>query len=433
MLSALQWTLWMLYLGLQTILFPVIALYIIYRQRTSPLRGIHLKERLGLVPRISQKAQPSRIIWIHAVSVGEMNSIQAFVDRLKQTHPLTVVYLTTGTLAAKKIAQKTHKADYISMLPYDFLPCMMLAFWRINPSVLITVEAEWWPNLIFLNRLVNVPIYGLNSRLSARSVNRYKQFSWLTRQLFSCFSHLFVQTENDVTNFIHCGAKPEALTTLGNLKAYNVAIAHQQTLIKPQPHHRPTLLVGSLHEGEWSVYQELFKTVKASIPTLRMIIAPRHFTWQQRLEADLATLPYVSIIITPTTPETSATIIEKSDADIIAVCRLGELFSLYPYADLYFLGGTFVPVGGHSLLEPAVWGIPTIVGPHIFMTTHIAHQLEQAGGLFKANSTAAAFRLTQYLLINHAARKAAGHQAQDWLIHEAKKVGQHLEQLIQLL
>lgn len=403
------------------------------RQRKSSLPFALLKERLGLVVKPSHAAP---IIWIHAVSVGETNSIEAFVAQLKREKPDSQVYITSGTAAAHAVALNKLNADYVSMLPYDFLPSMLCAFLRIRPSALITVEAEWWPNFFFLARFLRIPTYGLNSRLSVRSLSTYQRFSWLAAPLFQCFTKLFVQTSADKKNFEGFGIAPTDITVLGNLKAYNVQHllnAHSTQPQGPTTRHPLTLMVGSMHPGEWPLYKELYVHMKGDFPELRLIIAPRHFSWQHELEADLAALPYCSLIITPHTPKKSSYLIPQSNADIIAVCRIGELFSLIPLCDIYYLGGTFVPIGGHSLLEPAAWSKTTIVGPHLFMTQEIGDRLETAGGLFKTTGYKSLEKITRKLLEESALRHAAGKKAGNWLQHEAAVVTKHLQALLRLL
>ena len=421
------------YQAIQITLAPLIIIYIIYRQRRSKLSWLSLAQRLGFTTTIKYADRHKKIIWIHAVSVGETNSIQAFIAQLKREKPDHIIYVTAGTTTAHTIGQKILQADYFGIMPYDFLPCMLLAFWRIRPSSLTTVEAEWWPNLFLIARFLQIPIYGLNTRLSVRSLATYQRFAFIVKPLFQCFSHIFVQTADDKKNFESFGVMSSDITVLGNLKAYNVQV-NQESYAKPADTNQPlTLLVGSLHPGELSYYLTMYQNLKRDFPALRLIIAPRHFSWQQELEQKLTALPYKSLIITPATPEKCNSLIEQHDAEIIAVCRLGELFSIIPYADIYYLGGTFVPVGGHSLLEPAVWGVPTIIGPHYFMTTELADQLESAGGLFKTSDGRTLEQTTRTLLNNQPKRHAAGKTSGSWLQTEATKVAEHLETLSQLL
>ena len=310
-------------------------------------------------------------------------------------------------------------ASAVSLLPYDFLPSMLLAFARVRPRALIIAENDWWPNLLMLAYFLRVPVYLLSARIHEKSFAKYKRMGWFLRPLLSRAQHIYLQTQEDKKRFAQLGLS--RLTVLGDLKAQNVLAKHKG-FTPAKRSSAPTLLVGSLHPGELSYYTELFVTLKKDYPDLRMILAPRHFHWQETLVSTIESLGFSYALWDGT--EVSQVLQEN---DIMLVCTLGKLFSLYSHADIFYLGGTFVPVGGHNLLEPAVFGIPAIVGPYYENTKRVADELAQAGGVVFAADSKALLEETKMLLNDNDKRAGNGQAARHWVAAEATRTSQVLQ------
>jgi 3-deoxy-D-manno-octulosonic-acid transferase len=509
-----------LYQLIQIIALPLIILVIGILHIKRGIIG-NFAQRLGWVPRSTSHRHT---IWLHAVSVGEVLSLQELIIALKAQNPDTDCYVTVGTLAGMRIAraQLTH-TDRLSYLPYDFLACILLAYARIKPKALIIVESDVWPNLVSIGHYKKVPLILLNARLSQRSRKQKAVARYFFNQLYNCFDIILAQSENDKDNFVARGVTTH-IEVVGNVKAYNVvgkkermyapAVSldtsnfvyatfdtrdgrHDEHTVRPEcfgelvsqnvskdelkkPYgvhgsiqpptqgsgcHSPRtdllprcskrsfrtielaretllnpriILVGSLHPGEADIYLNLFTSLRTSHPHLTLILAPRHFGWQEELIAKVKNtgLRYF-VWIEETVPPTSSP--EREQAlrniftthDIVLVCTLGELFSLYQYANLFFLGGTFVPVGGHNLLEPAVWGIPTIVGPYYHNCTDIVERLKKIDGIAQVATPEALASATRILLENHEQRRSIGMQSQSWVYNEAQTVQHVIENLVQ--
>lgn len=403
----------------QLFVLPFIAVYLIVRKiKGKPAFG-KLTERIGLVPETNEQ---KNTIWFHAVSVGEVLSLQSIIERVKERTPNTSCYLTVGTLAGKKVATEKLKADVVSFLPYDFLPCMLVAYKRIKPKTIIIVEAEIWPNLIMLAHFKNIPMYLINARISKRSKARYHTLKIFLLPLFNAFKKIYTQSELDKHEFEQFGINENKLKALGNVKAFNVLEKQKKEAIQPAQ-LSPTLLVGSLHPGELDVYLNLYKKLKHSYPDLTLILAPRHFHWKKELISKIKSTGYDFVVWDDETPYA------PRGEDILLVCKLGELFTLYPKATIYFLGGTFVPIGGHNLLEPAVWGIPTIVGPHHHNCQVIAKELVDKDGLITVTNEQELFEETKRLLEHQEKRDLLGNNSRVWLENESKKVEERLKEL----
>jgi 3-deoxy-D-manno-octulosonic-acid transferase len=425
---------------LQLISLPIILAILIVKQIRRKIIG-NIAQRLGFVP----VAPTNRtIVWIHAVSVGEVLATQELINHIKRKNPATLCYLTVGTISGMQMAKQQIAADIISFLPYDFLPCMLLAYHRISPSKLILIESELWPNLIVLARFNHTPCILLNARINPYSRSRAFRFRFFFKHLINNFSAILTQSSRDKDEFIGIGVDPNKITVLGNIKAFNV-MAKKAYRLKTHPLSQPlptdtypTLLVGSLHPKEDALYLSLFAQLKQQYPNLRLILAPRHFTWQQQLEENVKQTGYKTFVWTPATPIASSEQESLGSAlhrtwqthDIVMVCTLGELFNLYPYATLFALGGTFVPVGGHNLLEPAVWATPTLLGPFYQNCRDIADRLEQVHGIVKVATASDLVPTVAQLLANPQQCQAIGKNSYVWIEHEAKRVEETLIRFI---
>lgn len=420
--------------------FPGVLGYLFYRKVKGKSLGT-LKHRLGFLVRTVNTRQ---VFWFHAVSVGEVLSVEHLIKHLKTVAPDATCYLTTGTASGMAMAQKL-SADHVGYLPYDFLPCMLTAFRRLQPTAVILIEAELWPNLLMLARLTGAKLYLLNGRISKRAGRLRSLGRRLLTPFYHLFDHIFAQTQEDQTAFLHLKIPYPKTSVFGNIKTYNV-IKKRQVLEtnRPAPEQRPAthkiLLVGSLHPGELDMYLNLFTTLSPTTPGLKMIIAPRHFQWQATLHEKVTAAGLNAYAWTPTNPLPlqDLPLTQQVEAvftthDLLLVCTLGHLFDLYPLADLFFLGGTFVPVGGHNLLEPAVWEVPSIIGPHYQNCKNIADHLASTGGLFKVTNQQELNFITEKLIRNPQLLHAAKRANTEWIAQEASSITNHINQITNLL
>jgi 3-deoxy-D-manno-octulosonic-acid transferase len=358
-------------------------------------------ERVGIIPKTPTK----NVIWFHAVSVGEVLSIQYLIEKIKRSSPGTTCYLTVGTLTGKKIAKEKNIGDIVSFLPYDFLLPMISAFRRIKPNKIIIVEAETWPNFLMLAYWKKIPTYLINARISTRPTQFGTIKKLFLREFYKFFTTIFTQSEQDKKSFESIGVATEKLTVLGNIKTYNV-LAKKSAEPQNVKQQTPMLLVGSIHPGELDIYLNLYKKLKVDHPELKMTLAPRHFHWKETLIKKVTETGYKK--------------------DITLICELGKLFALYQHASIYFLGGTFVPIGGHNLLEPAAWGTPTIVGPYFFNSKVIAGSLLAQNALKIVENEKALYTTASAFLNNPDKARTVGNNARVWLEQESRSVEKKL-------
>ncbi|KKQ11364.1 MAG: glycosyltransferase N-terminal domain-containing protein [Candidatus Babeliales bacterium] len=433
----------LIYNLLQILILPFFLAYLLYRKFSGKKIFGSFKHRIGLVEQTSaQKKSNTKTIWIHAVSVGEVLSVQHFISQLKKQKPDTIIYLTVGTPAGKEVAQKNIAADVISFMPYDFLPFMLLAFWRIRPSKIFIIEAEIWPNMLILANLFRIKKYLINARVSARSYGRYKFLKFIFAPLFNSFEKIYAQSQQDKHRFITLNVNQEKIDVLGDIKIFNVYQKWQAQVNIQEHREHEILLVGSIHPGELDFYVKLYQALKPSHPNLKMILAPRHFHWIQELESKIKNAGLSYFMWTAQNDIRNATNISQSQSldhaitqifeshNLLLVCKLGELFNLYKFANIFYLGGTFVNIGGHNLLEPAVWKNACIIGPHHQNTQVVASQMEKIGGLIPVNNFEQLLQASQRLLDDHDLIKQMGQRNFEWILQESKPVEVAIQEII---
>jgi len=403
------------------------------RVKKKPIFG-NVSHRLGLVEKSTQPC-----IWLHAVSVGEVLSLQQIIKDIKKQSPDKSIYVTVGTNTGYKMAQKNLDSDFVSYLPYDFLFCMFIAFWRIQPTSLVIVEGDFWPNLIMLAKFKQIPMYALNTRMNKKKEVFRKKLSFALRPLFSSFTHIYVQSKYDQHELSKLGIAFKKITVLGNLKAYNVMAKHADCMSQLTSKYfdqYKILLLGSVHPGELDGYLNMYQKLKKTFPDLKLLIAPRHFHWKNELVQKVRHVTSRSDVWTEhVEPKHLNERLSRSfeTNDIIVVCTLGLLFHLYQYSSIFYLGGTFVPIGGHNLLEPAVWGNATIMGPHDENCAAIATALEHKDAIVRVKSYSQAYDQTLRLLTQNVKRRTMGCNARLWLEIESAQVAQKLTFLLRSL
>ncbi len=428
-------TTYLLLLSYQIILLlstPIIFFYICLRWYRGKKTLGSWQERCGFMPQYTHNGS---VIWFHAASVGEVLSLEYLIRDIKQKNPTIICYVTCGTIAGKTLAQKNNLGDVIAHIPFDFILFLLIAFKRIGPSALIIVEAEWWPGLLLTAYIKQVPLYALSARLRNKSLQRYQFMKKIIAPILRSITHLYAQTDVDGQRFLSLGIATERITTLGDLKIYNVLKKYEMVIKKNynlQLSEDPIILVGSLHPGELSYYLESFLVLRRTFPTLKLILTPRHFNWQETLVKTIRALNIKYTLWTEYSMQTSVTqaLIDLAHTDILIVCKLGELFDLYQLATLYCLGGTFVPVGGHNLLEPAVWQRLTIIGPYHENIKTMVEQLQMRNAIEIVHDSAALTETLNRLLQHPKETLVRGMQARIWLEQENSHVTRVVETLI---
>jgi 3-deoxy-D-manno-octulosonic-acid transferase len=361
-----------LYTFLFYLALPFILLRLLWRARKNPAYLKRWSERFGFAP---QKLDQS--IWLHAVSVGETIAAIPLIKALLAKHPgvpLVVTNMTPTGAARVKAAFKDQVIQ--TYIPYD-LPDMVHRFIdRIRPRILIVMETELWPNLYAASLQKSIPIVVTNARLSHASAVGYHRITPLTREMFQAITLLLAQAKADADRFIALGLSEEKVHVTGNLK-FDLEIpealfAKCEALREKLGKARFIWIAASTHPGEEEILLAAHQHIKKHQPDALLILVPRH-PERFSLVATLAEQQGFHVI----RRSQNASVTEKTD--VYLGDTMGELLLMYGAADVAFVGGSFVNVGGHNMLEPAALSKPILTGPILFNFADISDLLLKAG------------------------------------------------------
>ncbi|MEE8306246.1 MAG: lipid IV(A) 3-deoxy-D-manno-octulosonic acid transferase [Gammaproteobacteria bacterium] len=358
------------------LLVPLVVGNLLWRSLKAPDYRRRIAERFGFgLPRPSASAT----IWLHAVSVGEVQAAFPLVQALLRHFPDHQLVMTTVTpTGADRVGSLFGgKVDHY-YVPYDTPGAVRRFFQRVNPCVAVVLETELWPNLYRECGRREVPLVLASARISPRSVERYR---WAKKLVADALSHgvvIAAQSQEDADRFLSLGAAPERTWVTGNIKFDIELDETQQTLGRAlrqqQLASRPTWIAASTHEGEEQIVLAAHRRVVAHHPRAVLIVVPRHPERFDRVAQQIRAqgLKYAR-----------RSLYEELQADdgVYLADTLGELIGLYAAAEVAFVAGSLVPIGGHSLLEAAAVGTAMLAGPHNHNAQYIADQLVVAGGL----------------------------------------------------
>jgi 3-deoxy-D-manno-octulosonic-acid transferase len=323
-----------------------------------------LMERLGRVPsRLREAALAGkRVIWIHAVSVGEVLAVQRLVDEMRTRLTQYRIVISTTTDTGQNLARQKFGAENVFYFPLDFTFAVRPYLEALRPAMIAIAETEFWPNFLRLSHVSGAKIVAVNARISDDSWSGYRRVRFLLRRVLEQIDLLLAQTEEDRKRLVDIGAQPERVQVSGNLK-YDVALPPVASIVSSlrssfeKSTVGPVIVAGSTMEGEESLLLRAFEIVRGSHPCATMILAPRH---PQRFQhvADLVQSLGIPLW------RRSLWSGEDLGGAVLLLDTIGELSSVYAVAQVAFVGGSLVEYGGHNILEPAQYGVPTIVGPH---------------------------------------------------------------------
>jgi 3-deoxy-D-manno-octulosonic-acid transferase len=360
---------------------PVALLMHLWRGLRDPSYRERLGERFGLGAQLSGPT-----IWIHAVSVGEVQAAAPLVEQLLVRHPRHRLLLTTVTPTGAARARHLYR-DRIELryVPFDLPGSVRRFFDRVQPRLAMILETELWPNLYAECGRRGVPLVLASARMSPRSVGRYRRLVPLFRQALSHGIVIAAQSEADAERFRSIGAAAERTHVTGNIKfdfqpPPDVEARGRRWRDLNAP-GRPIWVAGSTHEGEEAMVLEAHRRVRERFPDALLLLVPRHPQRFDSVRELLAKREEASV-------NRSAGAVIAPATNVMLGDTMGELMLFYAAADVAFVAGSLVPVGGHNLLEPASLGRPVLTGPHNFNSEEIAQLLLDAGAARRIGDTA---------------------------------------------
>ena len=358
----------LVYSAVLILFLPIILLRLWWRGKANPAYRLRVKERLGFY----SLTQKTNRLWLHAVSVGEVNVAVPLIKRIKQKWPQYEIVVTTITPTGADQVEKS-LADHVihRYIPYD-IPCLIKrALNQVKPNAVIIMETEIWPNLIHCAKCKNIPVVYMNMRLSQKSFPGYKKIRSLIAPQLTKVDAIAAQTDDDAKRVINLGADAKKVQVLGSIK-FDVTlpegvIERGRKLRQQLGESRVVWIAASTHSGEDEQILSAHKKVLEQHNDALLILVPRH---PERFENvfELAGKQFKTCKRTESLSDISRYQVYIGDT-------MGELFDLYAASDICFVGGSLVPHGGQNILEPWLVGKPVVVGPHTF---NFARTIEQA-------------------------------------------------------
>jgi len=360
------------------LLSPLIILLLLWRLLVAGKSRRGLFERLGFIPRGKLPAGPR--CWVHAVSVGENTAAKPVWQALLSLFPDHQLLLSTTTdtgqaTAAKFVGGQGHTIYF----PFDLLPCAWLALARARPAVIVIMETELWPNFLAMAKLFGCKVMVANGIISDRSLRGAARLRPLYRWMAGNIDRFCMQSREDADRIVRLGADPARVMVAGNTKfdevLTEVSLGEQITLRNALGLGRdePILLAGSTHPGEEEPVLRAFRQVKAAHHGARLLIAPRHIQRAGEI-AELITAHGFAAA-----RRTKINAVSAPPDAVIILDTLGELARAYALCTAAFVGGSFVPIGGHNILEPLGLGKPALFGPHMEKNRDLARLAQAAG------------------------------------------------------
>jgi 3-deoxy-D-manno-octulosonic-acid transferase len=361
------------YALLTYILLPVYALYWIVRGIENRRYWDRVGQRFGYgFPRLAAGS-----IWVHAVSVGEVQASAPLVRALQIRFPGRQILLTTVTpTGAERVESLFGDEVTHCYIPFETPAAVRRFFNAVQPDLALIMETEIWPNLYHECGFRKIPLILVSARISPKSVKNYRRLLPLFRETLSHGILIAAQGEADANRFLSLGANPKRTWVTGNIK-FDIEMPADLGVRGAKFRYdvignRPVWVAASTHDGEEEPVLEAHRIILQTLPDAVLILVPRH---PERFSAVQALLQKQKWKFISRTSHKSF----SSSAEILLGDTMGELPLFYAAGDVAFVGGTLVPVGGHNLLEPAALGLPVITGPHLFNTQDIADLFSEVG------------------------------------------------------
>ncbi len=323
--------------------------------------------RIGRVPPwLRSQAAEKPVLWLHAVSVGEVLAVSRLVGELDKEMPSFQVFVSTTTRTGQALARERFGAHRVFYCPLD-LPWAVRAYLNaLQPHMLILAETEFWPNLLSSCARRGIPVTVVNARISDRSWPRYRMLRRLWRPFLGTIRRALAQSETDSNRLRAIGLDPDRISVAGNLK-FDVRAAHEAEatrMIRSLAPGLGFLVAGSTLDGEEQALLEAWPKILQSNPRFVLVIAPRHPERFGAVEALLNRSGIEWVKRSSWKDRAPNQIGPIKAGQVILLDTIGELASIYSLANVAVVGGSFVPAGGHNPLEPAQFGVPIVMGPH---------------------------------------------------------------------
>ena len=388
--------------------------------------------------RIKQAITNRHLLWIHAVSVGEVNVCTQLIRTLEPRVPnIKIVVSTTTSTGMAELQRKLPRHIEKIYYPIDHRRCVARAIGTIHPEAIILVEAEIWPNFLWRARDLNIPSFLVNARMSEGSYAGYKRFGFLFRPIFGGFTGVGAQNEMDAARLRDLGCRPEAIEVVGSLK-FDAARLDERPMFSAEKLLRQLgvepgariLVCGSTHAGEEQILAGVFRSLKARFPDLFLVLVPRHSERGKEVGKDLKERGIKYIYRTELSADAR---FDRGAVECLLVNTTGELKSFYEQASVIFVGKSLAGDGGQNPIEPGALGKAMVFGPNMRNFTAIADQFVTRGGAVQVKDRHELEGTLDRLLRDEAARETLGRNALDVVRENQGSIEKTVEMIVRHL
>lgn len=389
----------------------------------------------GNLPDLGKVAAGEERYWFHAVSVGEVLLLQSILPALRSRAPEAEFFLTTTTTTGRAVACDKFPDVTVGYFPLDFSWAVRRAMSRIQPTQIILVELELWPNFLKAAQSNGIPVSLINGRLSEKSFRGYSKVRWLLRPVLQSFHLLAVQNGTYAERFLHLGARSKCLHVTGSAKFDRVNSDRQNkhTLRLRRAfgltEGEPVFIAGSTQDPEEKIALETWLELRKEFPTLRLILVPRH---KERFEETARLInDYRLPLLRRSAADSAGTLAQTSiEKPVILLDTLGELSACWGLADFAFVGGSMGSRGGQNMIEPCAYGAAVCFGPNTRNFRDVVESLLALNAARVVEDKAALKALLQAWLVDRRSALRQGIAARDFVLRQTGASGQTIDLLL---
>lgn len=413
----------------------LIPWYLLRKARYGTARR-GLRERLGFfAPGRLVATEKRPVIWVHAVSVGETRAAIPLIKALRQTYPDACLLVSNTTETGNSVARSLAEVDLCLFFPFDLSFVVRRVLRQIRPSLVVFVDTELWPNFARIAGRRNIPLVLANGRISDRSFPRYRAIRFALRSVLANFSAFCMQSVQDADRIQAMGAPAARVQVTGNLKfdlQARLPNTEEIEALKERFRIAPQALVwvaGSTHAGEEELVVDAYRALVAAGRSVVLILVPRH-PERCRQVGEMLLQRKISHALRSVVAERLAPL---APGEVLLVDSIGEMLKFYAMADLVFVGGSLVPVGGHNVLEGVLLKKPVLYGPHMHNFRDIAKLLREAGAAVEVADGRALQEAVAQLIDSPEHRRALGEAGYQLIARNVGATAQTLEVIERLL
>lgn len=370
-----------LYSLLLYLIVPFALLRLLWRSRKTPDYRQRWAERFAF---FKMPVNFKNGIWIHAVSVGEVMVAVSLIRELQTRHPHLPITVTTMTITgSERVTTLLRDSVFHVYVPYDLLCSMCRFLKKVHPRLIIIMETEVWPNMLYYARQNKIPIFLANARMSEQSAKGYLRFRKFISRVFQCFSLIAAQAKADADRFHRLGVDEEQIKVVGSIKfdiKQPASILEASELLRQKlGASRSVWIAASTRDDEEEIILRAFELVKKQIPDCLLLLVPRH---PERVDRVLHMCQQHHFKCVTRGSDKAC----DESIDVFMGDTMGEMMLFYGASDVAFVGGSLKPLGGQNMLEPASFGLPIITGPHLFNFAEAKRLLQEAGAILIINN-----------------------------------------------